>query len=317
MPESATTRILFLCTGNSCRSQMAEGWARILGGEAVRIESAGIEAHGKNPRAIAVMAESGVDISGQESTRVTDEMLQRADIVVTVCGHADEHCPFVPTRVKKIHWPLTDPAKATGSEAEIMAQFRTTRDEVRRLVTKLYGELGILVHELPAEPVAPLAPGAAEFHMSLRVADLAASTEFYAALLGVQAKDRTVRYSTFVVPHLKLNLVLLINDKGHPLDTYSLYHLGIGVPDKAAVIAAYYRALQLGTTIETPPRTTWRGTPLHELWLRDPTGYLVEVYARLSDAEKTSMPADQEPTFLVPGTGPSPSRDAATEMTVR
>ena len=292
---------------------MAEGWGKALGGDAVHIESAGIEAHGKNPRAIAVMAEAGIDISGQESTRVTDEMLQRADIVVTVCGHADEHCPIVPGRVKKIHWPLSDPAKATGSEAEIMAQFRTTRDEVRRLVTKLYGELAIPVHELPAEPVEPLAPGAAEFHVSLRVTDLAVSTQFYTALLGAQPQDRTVRYSTFVVPHLKLNLVLLVNDKGHTLDTYSLYHLGIGVPDKAAVMAAYYRALQLGTPIEKPPRTTWRGTPLHELWLRDPSGYSVEIYARLTDAERTSMPANQEPTFLVSGTGPSPSRGAAME----
>jgi arsenate reductase len=149
MPASATTRILFLCTGNSCPSQMAEGWARILGGNAVHVESAGIEAHGKNPRAIAVMAEAGVDISGQESTRVSNEMLQRAEIVVTVCGHADEHCPVVPGRVKKIHWPLSDPAKATGNEAEIMAQFRITRDEVRRLVEKLYGELGIAVHKWP------------------------------------------------------------------------------------------------------------------------------------------------------------------------
>jgi len=136
------TRILFLCTGNSCRSQMAEGWARTLGGDRIEAQSAGIEAHGKNPRAIAVMAEAGVDISGQESTRVTDEMIRRADIVVTVCGHADEHCPVLPPGVKKIHWPLTDPAKATGTEEEILTQFRATRDEVRRRVTDLIENLG-------------------------------------------------------------------------------------------------------------------------------------------------------------------------------
>jgi arsenate reductase len=132
-----TTHILFLCTGNSCRSQMAEGWARQLGGETFAVESAGIEAHGKNPRAIAVMAESGVDISGQESTVVSDDMLQRADVVVTVCGHADEMCPSLPCGVRKLHWPLSDPAKATGSEAEIMAAFRATRDEVERRVREL------------------------------------------------------------------------------------------------------------------------------------------------------------------------------------
>jgi arsenate reductase len=129
--------ILFLCTGNSCRSQMAEGWSRELGGSDVSAQSAGIEAHGKNPRAIAVMEESGVGISAQESTIVSDEMLQRADIVVTVCGHADEQCPALPPAAQKVHWPLTDPAKASGTEQEIMAEFRATRDEVKQRVLKL------------------------------------------------------------------------------------------------------------------------------------------------------------------------------------
>ncbi len=135
------THILFLCTGNSCRSQMAEGWGKHLGHDLTEVESAGIEAHGKNPRAIAVMHEAGVDISGQESTRVTDDMIARADIVVTVCGHADEHCPVLPPGVKKIHWPLSDPAKATGTESEIMAVFRTTRDDIRARVTNLIATL--------------------------------------------------------------------------------------------------------------------------------------------------------------------------------
>jgi arsenate reductase len=129
--------ILYLCTGNSCRSQMAEGWTRTLGGNEFTAESAGIEAHGKNPRAIEVMREAGVDISGQESTIVSEGMLQRADVVVTVCGHADELCPVLPPGVRKAHWPLTDPAKATGSEPEIMAAFRATRDEVKRRVQSL------------------------------------------------------------------------------------------------------------------------------------------------------------------------------------
>ena len=131
------TSILYLCTGNSCRSQMAEGWTRILGEGRFGVESAGIEAHGKNPRAIAVMAEKGVDISGQESTVVSDAMLQRADVVVTVCGHADEQCPALPGGVKKVHWPLADPARATGSEQEIMDAFRATRKEVKRRVESL------------------------------------------------------------------------------------------------------------------------------------------------------------------------------------
>lgn len=105
--SSPVFHCLFLCTGNSCRSQMAEGWARELGQQMgydwLRVASAGIESHGLNPRAIAVMKQAGVDISNQESTRLTDEMLNRADLVITVCGHADEHCPLLPPGTRKIH----------------------------------------------------------------------------------------------------------------------------------------------------------------------------------------------------------------------
>ncbi|RRQ21019.1 arsenate reductase (thioredoxin) [Thiohalobacter thiocyanaticus] len=133
--------LLFLCTGNSCRSQMAEGWARQLAPASWHIGSAGIEAHGKNPRAIAVMAEAGADISDQESTRVTDAMLAAADLVVTVCGHADEHCPVLPPGTRKEHWPLEDPAKATGTEEEILAVFSATRDDIRQRVSGLLQRL--------------------------------------------------------------------------------------------------------------------------------------------------------------------------------
>ncbi len=129
--------ILFLCTGNSCRSQIAEGWAKWYGRPLFKIQSAGIESHGKNPRAIAVMKEVGVDISDQESTRVTDRMLEQADLVVTVCGHADEHCPVLPDGTNKEHWPLDDPAKATGTEEEILAVFRASRDDIEQRVKDL------------------------------------------------------------------------------------------------------------------------------------------------------------------------------------
>ena len=134
-------RVLFLCTGNSCRSQMAEGWARHFGGPTVEARSAGIEAHGKNPRAIAVMREAGVDISDQDSTRLQPEMLEWADLVITVCGHADEHCPVLPSGTGKAHWPLDDPAKASGSEEQVMAVFRACRDEVRHRVEELIARL--------------------------------------------------------------------------------------------------------------------------------------------------------------------------------
>jgi len=133
--------ILFLCTGNSCRSQIAEGWAKWYGRPLFEIQSAGIESHGKNPRAIAVMKEAGVDISNQESTTVSDEMLQAADLVVTVCGHADEHCPVLPAGTNKEHWPLDDPAKASGIEEEIMQVFRASRDDIEQRVKALLARL--------------------------------------------------------------------------------------------------------------------------------------------------------------------------------
>ena len=120
---------------------MAEGWARALACPQIEARSAGIEAHGKNRGAIAVMKEAGIDISKQESTRLMPEMLDWADYVVTVCGHADEHCPVVPPGTRKQHWPLDDPAKARGSEDEIMAVFRATRDEIERRVRALVNRL--------------------------------------------------------------------------------------------------------------------------------------------------------------------------------
>ncbi len=133
--------LLFLCTGNSCRSQIAEGWARQLGEAWLQVQSAGIEVHGKNPRAIAVMQESGIDITGQESDQLTPAMLEWADYVVTVCGHADEHCPLLPPDTRKEHWPLGDPAKATGTEEEILAVFRASRDDIRMRVADLLARL--------------------------------------------------------------------------------------------------------------------------------------------------------------------------------
>jgi arsenate reductase len=125
---------MFLCTGNSCRSQMAEGWARALAGEDVDIKSAGIEAHGQNERAIRVMAEVGIDISAQESIRVNAEMLEWADLLVTLCDNAEEQCPLLSPHTIKVHLPLPDPAKMRGSEAELLDEFRESREKVRQRV---------------------------------------------------------------------------------------------------------------------------------------------------------------------------------------
>jgi len=128
-------RVLFLCTGNSCRSQMAEGWLKTLGGDKFDVLSAGIVAHGKNPRAISAMKDAGVDISNQESEALDPKILDTLDLLVTVCGNADETCPAVPVSCEKQHWPFDDPAKVTGSEEEIMQEFYLVRDEIKARVS--------------------------------------------------------------------------------------------------------------------------------------------------------------------------------------
>nr|QFU78463.1 Arsenate-mycothiol transferase ArsC2 [uncultured bacterium] len=125
------TTILVLCTGNSCRSQMAEGYLRHFAQEKAEIYSAGIEAHGVNPKAIAVMQEDGMDISGQTSNNVDDYSHLDFDFVITVCDNAKERCPHFPNKAKKFHHNFIDPAKATGTEEEIMEQFRKVREEIK------------------------------------------------------------------------------------------------------------------------------------------------------------------------------------------
>lgn len=123
--------ILILCTGNSCRSQMAEGYLRHFAGDKATVYSAGIETHGLNPGAVATMKEDGIDISSHTSNHVDEYRHIPFDLVLTVCDHAREHCPWFPTQARRIHHSFRDPAKATGSEEEIMATFREVRDEIR------------------------------------------------------------------------------------------------------------------------------------------------------------------------------------------
>ena len=133
-------KILFLCTGNSCRSQMAEGWARHLRGDRIEAFSAGIEAHGLNPDAVRVMAEAGVDISGQRSKRVGDLLGVEFDYVVTVCDNAREACPVFPGRAKIVHVGFDDPprlAAGARTEEERLAPYRRVRDAIRAFVETL------------------------------------------------------------------------------------------------------------------------------------------------------------------------------------
>lgn len=137
-------KILFLCTGNSCRSQMAEGWARHLRSDLVEVYSAGIETHGLNPRAVRAMAEAGVDISGHHSKKVDELASVPFDYVITVCGHANETCPRFPGRTRVVHVGFDDPpalAKDAATDEEAMAPYRRVRDEIRAFVEQLPGVL--------------------------------------------------------------------------------------------------------------------------------------------------------------------------------
>jgi arsenate reductase (thioredoxin) len=124
-------KILVLCTGNSCRSQVAEAYLRHFANGKAEVYSAGVETHGVNPRAIAVMKEDGIDISGQTSNNVEEYIGIDFDIVITVCDNARERCPFFPGKAKKFHHNFPDPARATGTEEEIMRAFREVRDEIK------------------------------------------------------------------------------------------------------------------------------------------------------------------------------------------
>ena len=133
-------KVLFLCTGNSCRSQMAEGWTRHIKSDCIDPYSAGIEAHGLNPDAVRVMAEAGVDISGQRSKRVGELRGVGFDYVVTVCGRADENCPVFPGRTQVVHVGFDDPpslAADAKTESERLAPYRRVRDEIRAFVERL------------------------------------------------------------------------------------------------------------------------------------------------------------------------------------
>lgn len=124
-------KILVLCTGNSCRSQIAEGYLRHFAGDHAEIYSAGVETHGVNPRAIAIMKEDGIDISAHTSNNIDEYRDIDFDFVITVCDNARERCPYFPTKAQKFHYNFPDPAKATGTETEIMAEFRAVRDMIK------------------------------------------------------------------------------------------------------------------------------------------------------------------------------------------
>lgn len=131
MTEIKTKKILVLCTGNSCRSQMAEGYLRHFAGDRVEVYSAGVETHGVNPRAVQIMQEDGIDISHHTSNNIDEYRNINFDYIITVCDNARERCPYFPANAQRFHHNFPDPAKATGPEEAVMAQFRYTRDLIK------------------------------------------------------------------------------------------------------------------------------------------------------------------------------------------
>jgi arsenate reductase len=137
-------RVLILCTGNSCRSQIAHGYfEHLTDNQTVKVYSAGIETHGVNPKAIQTMKEAGIDISNHTSNNVTEYNNIDFDYVITVCDNAKENCPYFPTKAQQFHYNFPDPAKATGTELEILSAFRTVREMI-----KIYVETFVKEHQL-------------------------------------------------------------------------------------------------------------------------------------------------------------------------
>src|SRR5690242_6328381 len=133
-------KILVLCTGNSCRSQMAEGYLRHFANGKAKVYSAGIETHGVNPKAIAIMKEDGIDISNHTSNNINEYRNIDFDFVITVCDNAKERCPYFPTTAKKFHQNFTDPAKATGTEEAIKNEFRRIRQQIKNYCRQFVSE---------------------------------------------------------------------------------------------------------------------------------------------------------------------------------
>lgn len=199
--DKTSTTILFLCVANAGRSQMAEGLARKLFGARIAVRSAGSEPTRVNPFAIDVMKESGVDLTTHHSKSVQTIDPASVGTVITLC--AEEACPVFLGKARRLHWPIQDPASKDPSlpREEMLTRFRAARDQIQGRLEVLAALMDVLDGPQPEE-----------FHASVRVKSLAKSTRFYAWLLGVQPKEWTHRYATFVPPELHTNFVLVVSD---------------------------------------------------------------------------------------------------------
>lgn len=279
--------ILFLCVANSARSQMAEGLARALFGDSATVQSAGSAPSRVNPFAIEAMAEVGISLDTHASTSVQDVDPSTVDLVITLC--AEEVCPVFLGDAKRLHWPIPDPDRKNEdlTDAERLEHFRVGRERIQKRL-----EILKAMRDVPSSGAEP-----EEFHLSIRTPDLAATARFYSWLFAMEPSYWTDRFVVFDDERLRQRLVFLVDD-GMELHQDTMYHLGIGVATKAEVLACQNRAREGDFPMEKPARTTWRNMPLHELWLKDPGGNLVEIYAMLTADELAEMPADMEPVVL-------------------
>lgn len=266
---------------------MAEGLARDLFGADATVQSAGSAPSRVNPFAIEAMAEVGISLESHASTSVQDVAPSTVDLVITLCE--EEVCPVFLGDAKRLHWPIPDPDRKNEdlSDAERLEHFRVGRERIKKRL-----EILKAMRDLPTSGAEP-----AEFHLSIRTPDLAATARFYSWLFALEPSYWTDRFLVFDDARLRQRLVFLVDD-GKELHQDTLYHLGIGVATKAEVLACQQRARDAGFHIDKPARTTWRNMPLHELWLQDPGGNAVEIYAMLTAAELAEMPSDMEPVVL-------------------
>ena len=282
-----TTSILFLCVTNSALSQIAEALARHRFGTHWRVQSAGTEPTALHPLVAEVMAEKGVSAAALHAKGLSE--LERSELersgelfIVTLSSAEISLDPF--EGYQRLHWPLADPARPLSGlknaqreerHAHFLKRFREVRDQID-------ARLEIFEALLDAPP--SLSPR--ELHVSIRVPHLAQGARFYSWLLGVRPKLWTHNYVSLISERLKTNFVLLIDYSADPQPNNS-YHVGVELENKEALIEAQRNVKAHGGTLHRPLRTVRANINVHELWLKDPGGNLIELYARFDPAAES------------------------------
>jgi len=247
------------------------------------VASAGTQVRAIHPMATHVMREGGIDLSAQVPTPIGDVDVDAVDLVITLS--AERLCPELPAHTRHMRWVIDDPATEAGAmleEQDRLDLFREARDEIKARLDVL-----LALHDMP-EPLS-----ASELHVSFHVDSVSRASRFYSWLLGVEPSMWTSRHVTFVHPQTHVSLMFVKRGGRRTKHRERSYDLGLEVADRDAVIQAYLRAVSSGFDIEKPPYTSWHGVPMHQMWLKDPSGNLVEIYAPLSSEELAELPDDR------------------------